>query len=162
MPTRQLQAILQKQPTNAQGHCAAGRGASATGRLAGGRDAVSPRRRCQPAIVWKRVRTSRLCCAMKRAGLKPLPQYESCHKLAPRNFNIATELAAAYQKNGDFAKSLAVVKTIPPVNRTDRLLPVLRPTIWCAETRNTQRRQLPTFSAMPPPILRSSLRLPIL
>jgi len=52
-------------------------------------------------------------------------QYEKCRELAPRNFNIATDLAAAYQKDGDYSKSLSIVKTIPPINRPLRLLPVI-------------------------------------
>src|SRR5208283_4875236 len=52
-------------------------------------------------------------------------QYESCRKLAPSNFKIAAELAAVYEKNGDFAKSLAVAKAIPEASRPARLLPVI-------------------------------------
>src|SRR3974390_2975082 len=40
-------------------------------------------------------------------------QYASCHKLAPDNIQVAADLAAAYEKNGEPTKSLAVATGIP-------------------------------------------------
>jgi len=52
-------------------------------------------------------------------------QYASCHKLAPDNIQVAADLAAAYEKNGEPTKSLAVATAIPVGSRPPRVLPVL-------------------------------------
>lgn len=52
-------------------------------------------------------------------------QYESCRKLAPGNAKIAVELATAYEKSGEFTRSLTVATTIPAASRPAQLLPVI-------------------------------------
>jgi len=52
-------------------------------------------------------------------------QYESCRKLAPGNVKVTAELAAAFEKTGDYAKSLSAVMSIPAASRPVKLLPVI-------------------------------------
>ena len=121
---KQLQAILQKQPNNAKAVVLLGVVRRRQGNWA---EAEALFRRAIAASPQSLEACEDLAALLRDEARWPeaVAQYESCRKLAPRNFDIATDLASAYQKNGDFSKSLAVVKTIPPVNRTDRLLPVI-------------------------------------
>jgi tetratricopeptide (TPR) repeat protein len=120
----QLQAILQKQPTNAKALTMLGIVRRQQGNWP---EAETAFRRSSAAAPQSLEACESLANLLRDETRWPeaVTQYEKCRKLAPRNFNIAADLAIAYQKNGDYSKSLSIVKTIPPVNRPQRLLPVV-------------------------------------
>ena len=119
---KQLQAILQKQPTNAKALTLLG---VVRRRQGNWPDAETMFRRAIAASPQSLDACENLANLLRDETRWPeaVAQYEKCHKLAPRNFNVAADLAIAYQKNSDYSKSLAIVKTIPQANRPVRLLP---------------------------------------
>jgi Flp pilus assembly protein TadD len=121
---KQLQTILQKQPSNARALVLLGTVRRKQGNWV---DAEAMFRRATAASPQSADACENLADLLRDETRWPeaVAQYEKCRKLAARNFNIATDLAVAFQKNGDYSKSLAIVKTIPQVNRPVRLLPVI-------------------------------------
>ena len=121
---KQLQAILQKQPANARALTLLGIVRRQQGNWV---EAETMFRHATTAGPQSMEACENLANLLRDETRWPeaVAQYEKCRKLAPRNFNIAADLATAYQKNGDYSKSLSIVKTIPPINRPVRLLPVI-------------------------------------
>ena len=120
----QLQAILQKQPTNAKALVLMG---TVRRRQENWVDAEAMFRRAASANPQSFDACENLTNLLRDETRWPeaVAQYQKCHKLAPRNINVAADLALAYQKNGDYSKSLSIVKAISPINRPVRLLPVI-------------------------------------
>ena len=130
---KQLQAILQKQPTNAKALMLLGVVRRQQGNWP---DAEAMFRRATSANPQSFDACENLANLLRDETRWPeaVAQYEKCHKLAPRNFSVAADLATAYQKNGDYSKSLSIVKTIPPINR-----PVAVATRHCGGLCRAQR-----------------------
>ncbi len=121
---RQLQAILQKQPSSTKALVLLGTVRRRQGNWV---DAEAMFRRATASSPLSPDSCENLADLLRdeTRWLEAVAQYERCRKLAPRNFNIAADLALAYQKNGDYSKSLSIVKTIPQMNLPVRLLPVI-------------------------------------
>jgi tetratricopeptide (TPR) repeat protein len=121
---KQLQAILQKQPANARALTLLG---IVRRQQSNWPEAETAFRRATVAGPQSVDACENLANLLRDEARWPeaVAQYEKCRKLAPKNFSIAAELATAYQKNSDYSKSLSIVKTILPINRPVRLLPVI-------------------------------------
>ena len=121
---KQLQVILQRQPSNTRALVLLG---SVRRQQGNWPEAEALYRRATAAGPRSLEACGALAALLRDEARWPeaAAQYESCHKLAPANASIAADLAAAYEKNGDFTKSLGVVKAIPESSRPVRLLPVI-------------------------------------
>ena len=121
---QQLQAILQKQPGNA-------RAESLLGTVRWRQQKYDEAETLFRQAVGHAPKSAGACQSL--ADLlrdearvdSAIAEYERCLKLAPRSSRNAIELAILYQQRGDYEKSLAAVKSIPPAIRPSRLLSVL-------------------------------------
>ncbi|HZD31039.1 MAG TPA: tetratricopeptide repeat protein, partial [Candidatus Angelobacter sp.] len=120
----QLQAILQKQPSNAPALSLLGTVRQRQGNWPEAetmfRHAVASNPRSMDAC-------QELAALLRDEARWPeaVKQYESCRKLAPANMKVAVELATVYEKNADYTKSLALVALIPAASRPTKLLPAI-------------------------------------
>jgi tetratricopeptide (TPR) repeat protein len=120
----QLQAMLQKQPSNARALTLLG---SLRRQQGNWPEAEALYRRAVVASPASLDACQELAALLREEARWPeaVKQYESCHKLAPANLKVAADLARVYEKNGDYTKSLAVTAAIPIASRPTKLLPVI-------------------------------------
>ena len=121
---KQLQAILQKQPDNARAETLLGMVRRKQGNWT---EAEAFFRRAVAGNPKSLEACENLASLLRDEARWPeaVAQYEACRKLAPGSTKIAAELAVAYEKNGDYAKSLAIARKIPEASRPTKLLPAM-------------------------------------
>lgn len=121
---KQLQAILQKQPDNARAETMMGVVRRKQGNWS---ESEAFFRRAVASNPKSLDACENLASLLGDEARWPetVAQYESCRKLAPGSTKIAAELAIAYEKNGDYSKSLVIAKKIPEASRPTKLLPAI-------------------------------------
>lgn len=121
---RQLQAVLQKQPDNARAETLLGVVRRKQGNW---NEAETFFRRAVAGNPKSLEACENLASLLRDEARWPeaVAQYEACRKLAPASTKIVAELAVAYEKNGDYTKSLAIAKKIPEASWPTKLLPAM-------------------------------------